>query len=76
MRTWAISTGVVVLLLLGVMGAASANPLSAPFDTEPFDTDCTGNCASNYLGAFRRDGVTRFFLDSIYAAIELLQLHR
>jgi hypothetical protein len=56
MRSFMISTGVVMILLLGMVNRTFGNPLPAPFDTEPFDTETTGNSAANLFGFFRQDG--------------------
>lgn len=56
MRSFLISTGMVVILLLAAVSRTFADPLPAPFDNEPFDTDGTGNSASNLFGFFRQDG--------------------
>jgi hypothetical protein len=37
---------------VGTMPALSSATLPAPFDTAPFTTDCTGNCASRDSGGF------------------------
>jgi hypothetical protein len=56
MRSLVISTGVGMILLLGVVSRTFGDPLPPPFDTEPFDTDAVGNAAANLLGFFRQDG--------------------
>lgn len=35
--------------------------LPSPFDTEPFDTETTGNAAANLFGFFRQDGGPQLF---------------
>ena len=55
MKSLVISTGVIMILLLGVVGRTFGDPLPPPFDTEPFDTDVVGSSAANLLGFFRQD---------------------
>lgn len=56
MRSLVIFTGVVMILLLGVVSRTFGDPLPPPFDTEPFDTHAVGNAGANLLGFFRQDG--------------------
>ncbi|HSE18641.1 MAG TPA: hypothetical protein VLB46_16415 [Pyrinomonadaceae bacterium] len=57
-------TSIALLILLttpafpGQAGARNviALSLASPFDTEPFDTEATGNSAANLSGSFRQDG--------------------
>jgi hypothetical protein len=56
MRRLVTSISVVLILLLGTVSRTFADPLPAPFDTEPFDTEAVGNSAANLFGFFRQDG--------------------
>ncbi len=49
--------------------------LPAPFDTEPFDTEATGNSAANLFGFFRQDGGPeqfRYFLGTNFTPGSLI----
>ena len=47
---------VVLALMLVAMDCTYGGALAPPFDTEPFNTDTTGNAGSNFEGSFRRLG--------------------